>query len=331
MPQGPRRAKPELPQAGAYRIQTVARRTGVPTAVLRAWERRYGIPRPTRTDSAYRLYSEADVAIVESMRDLRATGLSASEAAALVQREPPGAAPDGHVPAAGTTVRAPETGSVVDRLLAATARLDGREMDRILALLSAMGDPLLAFDEVIRPALIEVGEAWHDGRLTVAHEHLLAEQVSGALRSWIALLRHQEPRARVLVACFADELHGLPAQGFGLRLAAWGYDPVLLGARTPSNALRAAVLELDPGLVALSTTTSGGKASALIAEYAAACSSVPWLVGGADAPRVAASVVAHGGVVAPTAPEDQRALVEALTSRSSSARRSPARRRPRSR
>ena len=45
-----------------YRINAVAEMTGVPAPTLRAWERRYGIPRPGRSESSYRLYSDADVA-----------------------------------------------------------------------------------------------------------------------------------------------------------------------------------------------------------------------------------------------------------------------------
>lgn len=331
MGQRPRRAPPEQGAASGYRIQTVARRTGVATAVLRAWERRYGIPSPARTGTAYRLYSEADIAIVERMRDLRASGLSASEAASLVLQDPPSATESRPATeAAGMAAQVPGSGSAVERLLDATARLDAREIDRILALLSTTGDPLLAFEEVIRPVLARVGEAWHEGTLTEAHEHLLSEQVSGALRAWITLLRPREPTARVLVACLAEELHALPAQGFALRLAAWGYDPIVLGARTPPAALRAAVAKLDPTLVALSTTTSNGDVRALVPEYAVACGRVPWLVGGAGSTQIATTVLEHGGTVAPAEPERQRALIAALAGRSSSAPRpvTPLGRRP---
>ncbi|WP_434422398.1 MerR family transcriptional regulator [Nannocystis pusilla] len=46
---------------GRYRIQSVAEMTGVSAATLRAWERRYGLPAPRRSSSAYRLYSDRDV------------------------------------------------------------------------------------------------------------------------------------------------------------------------------------------------------------------------------------------------------------------------------
>ena len=68
-----------------HRIQAVADRTGVPAPTLRAWERRYGFPRPSRTESAYRLYSDRDVELVIAMRQLTEEGMSASEAARVTR------------------------------------------------------------------------------------------------------------------------------------------------------------------------------------------------------------------------------------------------------
>ena len=53
-----------MSENGRYRIQSVAEMTGVSAATLRAWERRYGVPTPSRTASAYRLYGDEDVALV---------------------------------------------------------------------------------------------------------------------------------------------------------------------------------------------------------------------------------------------------------------------------
>lgn len=48
--------------SGGYGIQDVGRRCGVNPVTLRAWERRYGLIQPARTDSGHRRYSDADVA-----------------------------------------------------------------------------------------------------------------------------------------------------------------------------------------------------------------------------------------------------------------------------
>src|SRR5437763_10891880 len=71
------------------RIGELARRVGVSADLLRAWERRYGLLEPTRTDSGYRLYSDGDVARVRSMQAHLSEGLSAAEAARLARSGAP--------------------------------------------------------------------------------------------------------------------------------------------------------------------------------------------------------------------------------------------------
>jgi acyl-CoA hydrolase len=66
---------------GRFRINWVAENTGVPEATLRAWERRYQVPKPSRTPSGYRLYSDEDIAQVQKMRELCEAGISAADAA----------------------------------------------------------------------------------------------------------------------------------------------------------------------------------------------------------------------------------------------------------
>jgi acyl-CoA hydrolase len=68
-------------QDGRFRINRVAETTGIPEATLRAWERRYHVPKPARTPSGYRLYSPDDVDQVRKMRELCESGISPADAA----------------------------------------------------------------------------------------------------------------------------------------------------------------------------------------------------------------------------------------------------------
>src|SRR5215208_7042935 len=63
------------------RIGELSRRTGVDPTLLRAWEHRYGLLRPSRTGGGFRLYSADDIERVRRMQALLADGLSAAEAA----------------------------------------------------------------------------------------------------------------------------------------------------------------------------------------------------------------------------------------------------------
>ena len=70
----------------SYRIRTVASLTGISPTTLRAWERRYDVVEPRRSDSGYRVYSDVDVATLSRVKQLVDHGLKAGEAIALVRR-----------------------------------------------------------------------------------------------------------------------------------------------------------------------------------------------------------------------------------------------------
>ncbi len=73
-----------------YNTKAVVRQTGVPAPTLRAWERRYGILAPRRGENDYRLYSERDMAIVTWLRERVESGLTISQAIALLRSLDPG-------------------------------------------------------------------------------------------------------------------------------------------------------------------------------------------------------------------------------------------------
>src|SRR5215210_1151764 len=95
-----------------YTITQAARLTGVSVASLRAWERRYGVVVPMRNESGYRLYDEAALAAISTMRRLVDDGWSAGAAAAAVR--------SGDVPRPKDDPAGGEVATGVDRPDAAT-------------------------------------------------------------------------------------------------------------------------------------------------------------------------------------------------------------------
>ena len=65
------------------RIGALSRRVGVSPELLRAWEQRYGLLEPVRSDGGFRLYSAADEQRVRSMQRHLEAGVSAAQAAQL--------------------------------------------------------------------------------------------------------------------------------------------------------------------------------------------------------------------------------------------------------
>src|SRR5215204_3874419 len=118
--------------AGHLRIGELSRRSGVSPELLRAWEHRYGLLRPMRSDGGFRLYSAQDERRIAVMRSHLERGVSAAEAARLTLEEEGGTAPRPDTP---------ELEQGAAELLAALDRFDesGAQaaLDRLLSAYSA--------------------------------------------------------------------------------------------------------------------------------------------------------------------------------------------------
>jgi DNA-binding transcriptional MerR regulator len=277
------------PTGARYRIAAVSELTGVPGPTLRAWERRYGKPRPMRSASGYRLYDESDIRVVREMRRLCDDGVAAAEAARMTGTT-----------AEGRPATAPETGAfalAAEALLDAIDRFDDRAVDHELRRLMYLGSPTELLDGVLAPVLRRVGERWHEGQLGVAQEHLATHKLGTMMRDLVRMLPGATATDSVVLACFVDDEHELGLLGTAIRMAEQGWRPIFLGARTPPSAVRSAVVAACPALVALSLTMTPPRerARSLLVEYAAACADVPWMAGGAGVAPIADLVEQFGG------------------------------------
>jgi len=66
-----------------FNTKAVVQQTGVPAPTLRAWERRYKLIAPERSDNAYRLYSQRDIALIRWLKERVDAGVAISHAVAL--------------------------------------------------------------------------------------------------------------------------------------------------------------------------------------------------------------------------------------------------------
>jgi methanogenic corrinoid protein MtbC1 len=248
------------------------------------------------------LYTDADVAMVRRLKQLRENGLAASEAARVVLRERSTTSGSTHSPS-----------DAVERLVDAASRMDGVAIDQQLAAALGHGHPAEAFDGLVAPVMVAIGEAWEAGTLSEAQEHFLSEHVIFALQQWLILARPTTNLGSAIIACYAHELHTIPAYGLALKWELKGFVPVMLGARTTPNALRVAIEHLRPRVVGLSLTMPASREqSEMLAAYAAACRPLPWVLGGAGTSSLADAVTAHGGLCWPADPPSQAIVLERI-------------------
>ncbi|WP_242516447.1 MerR family transcriptional regulator [Sorangium cellulosum] len=278
---------------------------GVSSATLRAWERRYGVPSPARTASAYRLYSEDDVAVIKKMRDYVNGGVAAAEAARMVLETAAAHAP---APAGGGDAFAEAS----ERIVGAVLRFDPDGLEAEVNRALSLGPAVTIFERALGPALERVGDLWHEGKITVAQEHLASQVLGATLLHFLRLAQPGEGGRRALLAAFAEEDHVLGLFGVGLRFCSWGFRSIVLGPRTPPAAIARAVEALAPDVVGLTVTVPPPppRARELVDAYADACRDAVWIVGGAGAEALRPFLEARGGLVASTEITAARAQVE---------------------
>jgi len=77
---------PAFAQEELFPIREVSRLTGVNPVTLRAWERRYGLIQPTRTESGHRLYAMSDIETVRSILGWIERGVAVSKVGKLLAK-----------------------------------------------------------------------------------------------------------------------------------------------------------------------------------------------------------------------------------------------------
>ena len=231
---------------GYLRIGELSRRTGVSVELLRAWEKRYGLLEPARSDGGFRLYSDGDLDRVRSMQRHLDEGLAAAEAARRALRH------EAEAPAVDGGLVAGLKRELAQALASFDEARAHAVFDRLLASLSL--DTVLA--EVVLPYLHELGDAWQRGEATVSQEHFASALIRGRLlglaRGWGG---GSGPRA--LLACPGGELHDLALIAFGLALRSRGWRITYLGQDTPLDAVGEHGEALQPKCVVLAFTRGG--------------------------------------------------------------------------
>ncbi|MEV5607322.1 MerR family transcriptional regulator [Streptomyces sp. NPDC052225] len=249
----------------------LARRLGISPTTLRSWGRRYGLGPARREHGRHRRWSPQDVAMIEDMCRLTASGVPPAEAARTAKERAAAAHPDARP--GGTTPFVPEgtdahpPGSVPSAvvrtacrgLARAAVRLQSDAIEEQLNTFIRRHGVVAAWEQLMMPTLHAVGRKWETaGDRYVEVEHLLSWHVSTALRSAPFLLGPAPERRDgppVLLACVPGEQHTLPIEALHAALLQRGRSVRMLGAALPAEALIAVVRRTGPASVVLWSQT----------------------------------------------------------------------------
>lgn len=244
---------------GGYPIGMVATLTGLPVDVIRVWERRYGLLRPSRSAGGHRLYSPRDVLLLRRAVALRARGLSAARACAhaLAEAAQPPAAEDTGPLVLGTEPSArlaPATAALGARLYAAAVALDAAAVRAVLDEGGALLDVETLWGTVLAPALARLGTDWAGGLHTPAPEHLLSSVIRGRLVTLVEALPRVPSAPMAVVGGAPGERHELAALMLALLVGRAGWAVTYLGADTPPAAWEEAMRVVRPRVAIVAAT-----------------------------------------------------------------------------
>ncbi|WLG95002.1 MerR family transcriptional regulator [Pseudomonas sp. FP198] len=187
-----------------FPIREVARVTGVNPVTLRAWERRYGLIQPTRTESGHRLYSLSDIEKVRSILAWIERGVAVSKVGKILART------ESVQPASRfispDLVRA-DYAQWQQLVAEAVGNFDDVELDRVYGQIFSSYTAPVVFQDILMPLWRALLQRQHEFGQT--SEWLFFD---GFLRSRVMqrlLLKRETSSRRVLVSAIAGQCREL--------------------------------------------------------------------------------------------------------------------------
>ncbi len=289
-----------ISQTPIYNLMVVLKETGLKADVLRAWERRYDLPRPHRTAGRQRLYSDYDIATIKWLKNKQAEGLSISHAVQLWKELMAG----GHDPLTDIAeVKASPplslTGEVSLEILRrqwleGCLAFDAFKAEDALNQAFALFPVETTCSAILRQGLNTIGEQWYLGKLSVQQEHFASSLAIRRIETLMSAVAQPTRPQTVLVGCPAGEMHTFPALMLSLFLQRKGMEVVYLGADIPIEQLDTAIDSIRPSLVVLSAQQVVTAASLSAAAAALHERHIP---------------VAYGGLIFNRVPEVRQRIV----------------------
>jgi DNA-binding transcriptional MerR regulator len=268
----------------ALSVAGAARGLGVAPGTLRSWERRYGLAPSLHTPGGHRRYGPIDLARLGLMHRMVQEGVPPAEAAraaihahidaeALEASNPwaavlgapaqvtavpdlAGGSSDSGGPATGSpgggrVLPMPRSPRSARGLARAAMSLDSHACQRTVAASLADRGVIPTWEELIRPVLVAIGDRWAQTSRGVEIEHSFSMVMVGALAAHSARLERPRNGRPAVLASAPEELHDLPLMVLQAALSDVGIRSHVIGARTPDDALRDAVVRLGPPVVFL--------------------------------------------------------------------------------
>jgi DNA-binding transcriptional MerR regulator/methylmalonyl-CoA mutase cobalamin-binding subunit len=242
-----------------YPIKVVSQMTGLSVFVIRAWEKRYDVVTPSRTETNRRLYSEEDIEKLRLLNEAVQRGhniggianISIQELKSILHQEK------------RTALKGvfEEFTSDVDFLLSscieAVKAYDRKELETILLKASSKLSQPALIENLVVPLVYKIGDLWHEGIIRVANEHLATAVIRSFLANMIEQNEPSENAPIIISATPRGQDHELGAMIVGVTAAPLGWKVIYLGPNLPVEEIAAVADSLEAKVIALSIVYPG--------------------------------------------------------------------------
>jgi DNA-binding transcriptional MerR regulator len=232
-----------------YSIKAVSQATGLSIETLRAWERRYQVVEPRRDANGRRAYEPDDVIRLRKLREATERGHPISRLARLGEQDL-----DGLLQSTRRDTIEPSASarSLGDQILSAVEDYRPGDCDQLVAMALALLPVSQVVTEVLAPTLVEVGERWHRGQLSIAQERIISAAVRKQLSSVLDTYSRIADGPVMVLSTPAGERHELGILMCALLAAAKNVRCHYLGPDLPAGELATYAARVRADVVVLS-------------------------------------------------------------------------------
>lgn len=245
-----------------YEIKVVSNQTGLSPFTIRAWENRYKVVNPDRTESNRRLYSDDDIKklkllnlVVKAGHSIgNVAGLNTGDLLLLIEKagvkeidENRSTLPDYNA----------DLTTEIELAKKAIQKLDSSLLEELLLKNSVNYSQPVVIKNFLIPLLIEIGSSWQGGSLRIAHEHLATQVIRNFLMNVISGYRFEENAPTAIIATPCGQRHELGALIGAVIMASQGWKPIYLGPDLPAAEISYSSNVIKPKVVYLSIIYAG--------------------------------------------------------------------------
>ena len=110
------------------------------------------------------------------------------------------------------------------------------------------------YDNILRPAMYQIGELWDKGKLDVGDEHIASNTAMRLIES-IGTKPKSKSKGKTILICTPDgEYHAIPCFMIETYLSLNGYSVINLSPSAPSSSIITKIKETNPDLILISIT-----------------------------------------------------------------------------